>query len=94
MKNNYKLKINEIFKSIQGESTHMGVPCTFIRLTYCNLRCSYCDTEYAFHEGKDMRISEIVDKVKSMNTQLVEITGGEPMLQEHVIHFMNSLLKD
>ena len=94
MKNNYKLKINEIFKSIQGESTHMGVPCTFIRLTYCNLRCSYCDTEYAFHEGKDMEISEIVDKVKSMNTQLVEITGGEPMLQEHVIHLMNILLKD
>ena len=94
MKNNYKLKINEIFKSIQGESTHMGVPCTFIRLTYCNLRCSYCDTEYAFHEGKDMEISEIVDKVKSMNTQLVEITGGEPMLQENVIHLMNILLKD
>ena len=94
MKNNYKLKINEIFKSIQGESTHMGVPCTFIRLTYCNLRCSYCDTEYAFHEGKDMKIFEIVDKVKSMNTQLVEITGGEPMLQENVIHLMNILLKD
>ena len=94
MKNNYKLKINEIFKSIQGESTHMGIPCTFIRLTYCNLRCSYCDTEYAFHDGKDMKISEIVDKVKSMNINLVEITGGEPMLQEHVIDLMNILLKN
>ena len=56
------LKINEIFKSIQGESTHMGRACAFIRLTYCNLRCSYCDTEYSFHEGKDMSIKEIMKK--------------------------------
>ena len=93
MKNNYKLKINEIFKSIQGESTHMGIPCTFIRLTYCNLRCTYCDTEYAFHEGKDMTISEIIDEIEPMKTKLVEVTGGEPMLQENVIHLMNILLK-
>ena len=94
MKNNSILKINEIFKSIQGESTHMGIPCTFIRLTYCNLRCSYCDTEYSFHEGKDMSIAEILDEIKPMNTKLVEVTGGEPMLQENVIPLMKELLKN
>lgn len=94
MKNNSILKINEIFKSIQGESTHMGIPCTFIRLTYCNLRCSYCDTEYSFHEGKDMSIAEILDKIKPMNTRLVEVTGGEPMVQENVIPLMKELLKN
>ena len=57
------LKINEIFKSIQGESTYMGRACTFIRLTYCNLRCSYCDTEYSFHEGEDMSIQDIIKKI-------------------------------
>ena len=94
MKNNRILKINEIFKSIQGESTRMGIPCTFIRLTYCNLRCSYCDTEYAFYEGKDMTIDEILKEIKSMNTHLVEVTGGEPMLQENVIPLMEELLKN
>ena len=78
MKNNRILKINEIFKSIQGESTRMGIPCTFIRLTYCNLRCSYCDTEYAFHEGKDMTIDEILKEIElyienlNKNLSLVE----------------------
>ena len=94
MKNNSILKINEIFKSIQGESTHMGIPCTFIRLTYCNLRCSYCDTEYSFHEGKDMSIAEILDEIKPMKTKLVEVTGGEPMVQENVIPLMKELLKN
>ena len=73
MKNNRILKINEIFKSIQGESTRMGIPCTFIRLTYCNLRCSYCDTEYAFHEGKDMTIDEILKQIKSMILYLLMV---------------------
>ena len=94
MENNSILKINEIFKSIQGESTHMGIPCAFIRLTYCNLRCTYCDTEYSFHEGKDMSISEILNEIKPMNTKLVEVTGGEPMLQENVIPLMKELLKN
>ena len=94
MRNNSILKINEIFKSIQGESTHMGIPCAFIRLTYCNLRCSYCDTEYSFHEGKDMSIAEILDEIKPMNTKLVEVTGGEPMVQENVIPLMKELLKN
>ena len=92
MKNN-TLKINEIFKSIQGESTHMGLPCAFIRLTYCNLRCTYCDTEYSFYEGKDMTLEKIIGTIAPMKTKLVEITGGEPMLQENVIPLMNKLIK-
>ena len=92
--NNNLLKINEIFKSIQGESTQMGLPCIFIRLTYCNLRCTYCDTEYAFHDGKDMSIDEIIDYIRPMKIQLVEITGGEPMLQSNVIHLMNRLIDE
>ena len=94
MKNNQILKVNEIFKSIQGESTSSGLPCTFIRLTYCNLRCSYCDTEYAFHEGSDMSISEIIDYIKPMKTNLIEVTGGEPMLQDNTIPLMKELLKN
>ena len=92
MKNN-TLKINEIFKSIQGESTHMGLPCAFIRLTSCNLRCTYCDTEYSFYEGKDMTLEKIIGTIVPMKTKLVEITGGEPMLQENVIPLMNKLIK-
>ena len=91
MENN-KLKINEIFKSIQGESTCMGLPCAFIRLTGCNLRCTYCDTEYSFYEGKDMTLKQIIDTIVPMKTKLVEITGGEPMLQENVIPLMSKLI--
>jgi 7-carboxy-7-deazaguanine synthase len=93
MKNNTILKVNEIFKSIQGESTYSGLPCIFIRLTYCNLRCAYCDTEYAFHDGKDMSIGEILDHIKPMKTKLVEVTGGEPMLQDNTIPLMRELLE-
>jgi 7-carboxy-7-deazaguanine synthase len=75
------LKVNEIYYSIQGESTSAGLPCVFIRLTYCNLRCTYCDTEYAFYEGYDRSIPEIINKVKKYNCKLVEITGGEPLVQ-------------
>ncbi len=75
------IKVNEIFYSIQGEGTAAGLPCVFVRLTYCNLRCSYCDTEYAFYEGKDFTIKEIIDEVKKYNCNLVEITGGEPLVQ-------------
>ena len=94
MKNNKILKVNEIFKSIQGESTYSGLPCIFIRLTYCNLRCTYCDTEYAFHDGKDMSIADILNQIKPMKIKLVEITGGEPMLQKDVISLMEELLKN
>ncbi|MFQ5673364.1 MAG: radical SAM protein [Nitrospinales bacterium] len=87
------LKINEIFKSIQGESSYMGLPCVFVRLTGCNLRCGYCDTAYAFYRGRDMSIEEIVAEVEAHQTQLVEITGGEPLLQREVYDLMDSLLR-
>ena len=75
------LKINEIYHSIQGESTHAGRPCVFVRLTYCNLRCTYCDTEYAFYEGKDLSVQQVIDEVEKYNCKLVEVTGGEPLVQ-------------
>ncbi|NWF90663.1 MAG: 7-carboxy-7-deazaguanine synthase QueE [Ignavibacteriaceae bacterium] len=87
------LRINEIFYSIQGESTMAGLPCVFIRLTYCNLRCSYCDTEYAFYEGKDYSVEEILAEVKKYNCSLVEITGGEPLVQNEV-HTLIKVLCD
>ena len=76
------LKVNEIYFSIQGESGYAGLPCVFIRLTYCNLRCTYCDTEYAFYDGKEMSLDEITAKVKEYNCNLVQVTGGEPLFQE------------
>lgn len=85
------LKINEIFYSIQGESTFAGERCVFVRLTGCNLRCTYCDTEYAFYDGEEFSVDEIVEKVKSYNCNLVEITGGEPLLQEDVHPLMTKL---
>lgn len=85
------LVINEIFHSIQGESSHTGRPCVFIRLTYCNLRCSYCDTEYAFYDGKEMSINEVLEVVKGYNCKLVEVTGGEPLWQENVHELMERL---
>ena len=88
---NLTLKINEIYYSLQGESTYMGRPCIFVRLTHCNLRCSYCDTEYAFFEGDELTLSEIEEKVKSYDCQLVEITGGEPLIQKNVLPLMKNL---
>ncbi|MDX2128566.1 MAG: radical SAM protein [Chloroherpetonaceae bacterium] len=85
------LKINEIFYSIQGESSKMGLPCVFIRLTECNLRCTYCDTEYAFYEGVDRQIDDIINEVRSYSCRLVEVTGGEPLLQEEVYELMKQL---
>lgn len=85
------LKINEIFYSIQGEGTKAGLPCVFVRLTYCNLRCTYCDTEYAFYEGKDMSIDEILAQVKSYGCNLVEVTGGEPLVQTKSLDLMSQL---
>ena len=88
------IKINEIFGSIQGESTYAGRPCVFVRLTGCNLRCTYCDTEYAFYDGDDMSIDDIVSEVKGYGIDLVEITGGEPMMQPEVVDLMTRLLAD
>lgn len=86
-----KLRINEIFFSIQGEGTKAGLPCVFIRLTYCNLRCVYCDTEYAFYIGKDMSIDDIIEQTEKYNCKLVEVTGGEPLMQEGVHELMSKL---
>ena len=86
------LKINEIYYSVQGESTHTGRPCIFIRLTYCNLRCSYCDTEYAFYEGKDMEIAQIMTEIQQWDCNLVEVTGGEPLFQEECIDLLHELI--
>jgi len=86
------LTVNEIFYSIQGESTRAGRPCVFVRLTACDLRCSWCDTPYAFHEGKKMSIDEVVAAVGRYGCELVEITGGEPLLQEDVYELMDRLL--
>ncbi len=76
-----KLTVNEIYLSVQGESTWAGLPCVFVRLTFCDLRCTYCDTEYAFYEGKKMELGAIVEAVREFDCPLVEVTGGEPLLQ-------------
>jgi len=86
------LKINEIYYSVQGESTHAGRPCIFIRLTYCNLRCTYCDSEYTFYEGKDMEITHIMNEIKQWDCNLVEVTGGEPLFQDKCINLLNELV--
>ena len=85
------LKVNEIFYSIQGESSKAGLPCVFVRLTYCNLRCTYCDTEYAFYEGKDYSVDEIIEEVKKYNCKLIEVTGGEPLVQNESKELMKQL---
>lgn len=87
------LTINEIFHSIQGESTHTGRPCVFVRLTACDLRCSWCDTAYAFTEGTKMSVDDVVSRVEQYGCDLVEITGGEPLLQREVYALMRHLLE-
>jgi 7-carboxy-7-deazaguanine synthase len=86
------LTVNEIFYSIQGESTRAGRPCVFVRLTGCDLRCSWCDTPYAFHEGRKRSVDEVVAEVDRYDCPLVEITGGEPLLQPEVYPLMERLL--
>ena len=88
------LTVNEIFHSIQGESTRAGDRCVFVRLTACDLRCSWCDTPYAFHEGRKMSVDEVMSAVEAYGCPLVEITGGEPLLQEGVYDLMDRLLAD
>jgi len=88
------LIVNEIFHSIQGESTYIGRPCTFIRLTGCNLRCSYCDTQYAYEEGIRMEIAQIIPRVAAYKCPLVEITGGEPLLQDKTPLLISKLLEN
>jgi 7-carboxy-7-deazaguanine synthase len=86
------LTVNEIFHSIQGESTRAGDRCVFVRLTACDLRCSWCDTPYAFHEGRKMSVDDVLAVVDSYGCPLVEVTGGEPLLQEDVYELMDRLL--
>lgn len=86
------LTINEIFHSIQGESTYAGRPCVFVRLTACDLRCRWCDTAYAFHEGRKMSVEEVVADVEARGCPTVEVTGGEPLLQPDVYPLMQRLL--
>lgn len=86
-----QLIINEIFYSIQGESTHVGKPCVFVRLTFCNLRCVWCDTAYAFEEGVPMSLEQILDAVAAYPCKLVEITGGEPLAQAGIYELMSAL---
>ena len=87
------LTINEIFYSIQGEATRAGEPCVFVRLTACDLRCSWCDTAYAFYEGQKRSIDDVIAEVEGHQCRLLEITGGEPLLQEDVYPLMDSLLE-
>lgn len=87
------LVINEIFYSIQGESLYNGLPCVFVRLTGCNLRCTYCDTRYAYEKGTEMELAEILQKVAAYRCPLIEITGGEPLLQDDTPMLISKLLE-
>lgn len=86
------MKINEIFKSIQGESSFAGMPFIFVRLTSCNLRCTYCDTKYAYEEGFEMSNDALIEKIDSYGLKFIEITGGEPLLREEVHSLINTLI--
>ncbi len=88
---NLTLKINEIFFSIQGETSRTGLPTVFIRLTGCPLRCVYCDTEYAFHDGNKMTLAEIMQKISDYNTTLITVTGGEPLAQKNCMPLLKML---
>ena len=88
------LRITEIFHSVQGESTWAGLPCTFVRLTGCPLRCTWCDTEYAFHGGEKMSLDEIVERVREIGTPVVELTGGEPLIHRNAFVLVERLLDD
>ena len=90
------MRITEIFHSIQGESSFAGQPCVFVRTTGCNLRCTWCDTEYSFHGGRDMEVEEIVSEVRRLGPacRLVELTGGEPLLQKEIGELASALLAD
>ncbi len=85
------MKINEIFFSIQGESSYAGLPCAFVRLTGCNLRCAYCDTRHAYEEGEERTIEQVIEAAEGFPTGLIEITGGEPLLQEETLSLVAAL---
>jgi 7-carboxy-7-deazaguanine synthase len=85
------MRITEIFHSIQGESSYAGQPCVFVRLTGCPLRCTWCDTDYAFHGGQEYSLEEILEKVRTYGCHLVEVTGGEPLAQPEILLFLTRL---
>src|SRR3954447_23197418 len=85
------LTVNEIYVSIQGESTWAGLRCVFVRLTACDLRCTYCDTAYAFYQGKRRPFEEVLEEVLEHDCPLVELTGGEPLLQKAALPLMKAL---
>src|SRR5439155_13845557 len=87
------MRITEIFFSIQGESTHVGKPCVFVRLTGCSLRCVWCDTKYSYFGGKEMALDAVIDEIDKYPAKLVEVTGGEPLEQEEVYPLMQGLLE-
>ena len=89
-----RVRVNEIFHSIQGESTWAGRPCVFVRLTGCNLRCTWCDTAYAFYEGAQMEIAAVMERVRGFGCKLVELTGGEPLLQKGIHALVEALLQE
>lgn len=91
---NQTLVITEIYPSVQGESSFAGLPCTFVRLTGCPLRCRWCDTVYGFKGGKSFTVDEVISQVKALGISLVEITGGEPLAQASVIPLMEGLLAE
>lgn len=88
------MKVCEIFPSIQGEGSLVGIPMLFIRLTGCNLRCTYCDTKYAYTEGYDFSVEEVLKKIRNFKFKYVEITGGEPLIQQEVYPLMDNLVRD
>jgi 7-carboxy-7-deazaguanine synthase len=85
------LVVHEIYRSLQGESTHAGLPCTFVRMTACHLRCNYCDTAHAFNQGETLPLGEVVARVLATGDHLIEVTGGEPLLQAEVLPLMSAL---
>lgn len=89
-----EVKINEIYQSIQGESTYTGLPCVFIRTSGCNLRCQWCDTAYAFEEGEEKSLEAILQEVRGFDCRCVELTGGEPLLQKESLHLITALLDE
>ena len=91
-KGEHSVLVHEVYASIQGESTHAGRPCVFVRTTGCHLRCAWCDTEHAFHEGKERTVDSLVDEVIALGIPLVELTGGEPLLQKSALVLVTRLL--
>tara|TARA_B100001996_G_C18587067_1_gene564590 strand:- start:47 stop:697 length:651 start_codon:yes stop_codon:yes gene_type:complete len=94
MKDDLTISINEIFYSIQGEAKNSGKPTVFVRTSGCPFNCSYCDTEYAFSEGKKIKISEIISTIKQYKTKYITVTGGEPLVQKNIVSLLDSLVKN